>query len=98
MARLAIHPGEQLQDELEAIPLTAEELAEKLRLSLPALDDLLQGRSNISADTALRLGHFFGTGAEFWMNLQAIYDLRVAEAQQGEAIKALPTLKQPVAA
>jgi antitoxin HigA-1 len=52
------------------------------------------GRSPFSGDAALRLGHFFGTSAQFWLNLQSLYDLRVAEQKAGKFIKALPTLKR----
>ena len=55
---------------------------------------ILNGQRAITGDTALRLAHFFGTSAEFWLNLQTLYELRLAEAKAGQAIKKLPTLKR----
>ena len=55
--------------------------------------EILKGQRAITGDTALRLGHFFGTSAEFWLNLQSLYELRLAQAKAGQAINALPTLK-----
>jgi antitoxin HigA-1 len=54
--------------------------------------EILNGRRSVTGDTALRLGHFFGTSPEFWMNLQKLYELRVAENKSGKTIKGLPTL------
>jgi addiction module HigA family antidote len=67
----------------------------KRRLDVPAnrITQILRGQRDISADTALRLGHFFGMTAQFWMNLQSIYDLRIAQNQNGRTIQELPTLK-----
>jgi plasmid maintenance system antidote protein VapI len=53
---------------------------------------VLNGQRAITGDTALRLGHFFGTSAEFWLNLQKLFELRVAERESGKAVNALPTL------
>jgi addiction module HigA family antidote len=55
---------------------------------------ILNGTRSVTGDTALRLGHFFGTSAQFWLNLQSLYDLRVAQEKAGKSIKALPTLKR----
>jgi addiction module HigA family antidote len=89
----AIHPGEQLQEELEALRMSAAELARQISVPANRITQILKGERDITADTAMRLGHFFGTAAQFWMNLQSLYDLRTAQAQNGRAIKALPTLK-----
>jgi len=89
----AIHPGEHLQEELEALNLTAAALARKLRVPPNRITQILNGTRDITADTALRLGRFFGTTAEFWLNLQALHDLRLAEQSAGRAISALPTIK-----
>jgi addiction module HigA family antidote len=93
MAIIAIHPGEQLQEELEALSMSAAELARQIEVPANRISQILKGERDISADTALRLGHFFGTSAQFWLNLQSLYDLRIVENQNGRAIKALPTLK-----
>ncbi|MEO8725204.1 MAG: HigA family addiction module antitoxin [Acidobacteriaceae bacterium] len=93
MALLAIHPGEQLQEELEALRMSAAELARQTNVPANRITQILKGTRDISADTAMRLGHFFGTSAQFWMNLQSLYDLRIAKSQSGRAIEALPTLR-----
>jgi addiction module HigA family antidote len=94
----AVHPGEHLQEELEALSMSAAELARQIDVPPNRVSDILRGRRDISADTAMRLGHFFGTSAQFWLNLQAIYDLRIAEQKTGKTIKSLPTLKRMRAA
>ena len=95
---IAIHPGEHLQEELECLPMSAAELARQIKVPSNRISQILKGERDISADTAMRLGHFFGTSAQFWLNLQSTYDLRIAEMQHGKAIKALPTLKAAKAA
>ena len=92
MSRNAIHPGEHLAEQLEELGMTANELADQIQLPIIQMTDILTGRLPISGDTALRLGHFFGTSAEFWMNLQKLYELRIAEKQAGDIISTLPTL------
>jgi addiction module HigA family antidote len=94
MALLAIHPGAHLQQELEALSMSAAAFARKIDVPANRITQILKGERDISADTAIRLGHFFGTSAQFWMNLQSIYDLRLAQDRNGLAIKALPTLRQ----
>jgi addiction module HigA family antidote len=95
MARTAIHPGEHLAEQLEALEMSAAELGRRLRVPANRITEILNGQRAITGDTALRFGHFFHTSPEFWLNLQAIYDLRVAEEKSGEAIKSLPTLARP---
>jgi addiction module HigA family antidote len=95
---LPMHPGEHLQEELEVLIMSAAELARKIEVPANRISDILRGKRHVSADTAMRLGHFFGTSAQFWLNLQAIYDLRIAEQKAGRAIKGLPTLKKMRAA
>lgn len=82
-----VHPGRSLASELAARGLTANALALKLRVPANRLSDIIRGRRGISAETALRLGRYFSTGAEFWMNLQSQYDLAVAERALGEQIR-----------
>ena len=92
MARTAIHPGEHLAEQLEELDMSAAELARNLRVPTNRITEILNGRRAITGDTALRLGHFFGTSPEFWLNLQKIYELRRAEDKSWETIKGLPTL------
>jgi addiction module HigA family antidote len=93
MSRIAIHPGEHLAEELETLTMSAAELARRLKVPTNRVTEILNGQRAITGDTALRLAHFFGTSGEFWLNLQSLYDLRLAEAKTGRAIKKLPTLK-----
>jgi antitoxin HigA-1 len=90
---VAIHPGEHLVEELRALNMSASELARRIKVPTNRVTGILNGRRAITGDTALRLAHFFGTSAELWLNLQSLYDLRVAEAKTGEMIQQLPTLK-----
>jgi addiction module HigA family antidote len=94
MAFTAIHPGEHLAEELEALDMSAAELARKIAVPTNRVTQILNGTRSITGDTALRLAHFFGTSAQFWLNLQSLYDLRVAQQKAGRSIKALPTLKR----
>ena len=94
MARLAIHPGEQLAEELKVLDMSAAELARQLKVPTNRVTGILNGQRAITGDTALRLGHFFGTSPEFWLNLQSLYELRLAERRARKTIKALPTLKR----
>jgi addiction module HigA family antidote len=94
MALPAIHPGEHLAEELKALDMSAAELARKIGVPTNRVTQILNGTRAITGDTALRLGHFFGTSAQFWLNLQSLYDLRLAEQKAGKSIRALPTLKR----
>ena len=94
MARIPIHPGDHLAEELGALEMSAAELARQLRVPTNRVTGILNGQRAITGDTALRLGHFFGTSPQFWLNLQTLYDLRVAEQRAGRTIKALPKLKR----
>lgn len=93
MAMTAIHPGEHLAQELAELAMSAAELARKLDVPTSRIAGILNGQRPMTGDTALRLAHFFGTSAEFWLNLQSLYDLRIAEKKAGKSIKALPRLK-----
>ena len=94
MSIMAIHPGEHLAEELEAIPMSAAELARQLRVPTNRITQILNGRRAVTGDTALRLGHFFGSSPEFWLNLQSLFELRLAEEKVKKAIRILPTLKE----
>src|ERR1700723_360050 len=97
MPRNAIHPGEHLAEQLEALEMSAAELARQLKVPTNRITHILNGQRAITGDTALRLGHFFGTSAGFWLTLQKIYDLRVPERESGSDIKALPLLRDRAA-
>jgi addiction module HigA family antidote len=94
MVVIAIHPGEHLAEELEVLDMSAAELARKIDVPTNRVTQILNGTRAITGDTALRLAHFFGTSAQFWLNLQSLYDLRLAQQKVGQSIKALPTLKR----
>jgi addiction module HigA family antidote len=94
MAVAAIHPGEHLAEELEALDMNAAELARKIGVPTNRVTQILNGTRAVTGDTALRLAHFFGMSAQFWLNLQSLYDLRLAQQKVGKSIKALPTLKK----
>ena len=94
MAVTAIHPGEHLAIELEELNMSAAELARKLDVPTNRITGILNGQRSITGDTALRLAHFFGTSAEFWLNLQSLYEIRIAESEVGRSIRSLPRLKQ----
>ena len=93
MSRRAIHPGEHLAEELEALDMSAAELARQLKVPTNRVTEILNAQRAVSGDTALRLAHFFGTTPQFWLNLQNLYELRLAENKIGKTIKKLPTLK-----
>ena len=93
MPILAIHPGEHLAEELTELDMSAAELARQLNVPTNRVTEILNGRRAITGDTALRLAHFFGTTAEFWLNLQSLYELRIAQKKVGRSIDRLPTLK-----
>ena len=91
MTRPAIHPGEVLADELEELTITPTELARQLSVPANRITQIIQGKRAITGDTALRLGHWFGTNAQFWLNLQSAYDIKVAQSVAGDEIEKLPT-------
>jgi addiction module HigA family antidote len=82
-----VHPGRTLAAELAARGMTAGALALKLRVPANRLSDIVRGQRGISPETALRLSRYFGTSAQFWMNLQIGYDLALAQAEFGPAIE-----------
>ena len=94
MTLTPIHPGEHLAEELKEMNMSAAELARQLKVPTNRVTEILNGRRSITGDTALRLAHFFGTTPEFWLNLQSLYELRVAQKKVGKAIKELPIMKR----
>jgi antitoxin HigA-1 len=89
-----IHPGEHLAEELRALDMSAAELARKLGVPTNRITQIVNGQRAISGDTALRLAHFFGTNPQFWLNLQGLYEIRIAQRKSGKAIQSLPKLKK----
>ena len=89
--RQSIHPGEILSDELAELSLTASALARQIKVPPNRISQIIQGKRAITGDTALRLGHWFGTNPQFLLNLQSQYDLRLAEAEAGKEVRKLPT-------
>ena len=82
-----IHPGEILKDELDELELSANAFAKKLSVPVNRITSIINGKRSITADTALRLSQFLGTTAEFWLNLQSSYDLKIAMKKNGREIK-----------
>jgi antitoxin HigA-1 len=89
MARRPIHPGEFLGEELEELGLSAAELARRLQVPANRISQILSGKRDVTADTALRLGRWFGTGPAIWLNLQQAYELDLARRQLGDALEAI---------
>ncbi len=94
MARTAIHPGEHLAEELKELGISAAELARQIEVPVNRVTGIINGQRGITADTALRLGHWFGTSPEFWLNLQQLYELRLARAEVGDRVQKLPRLSK----
>jgi addiction module HigA family antidote len=92
MARTPIHPGEHLAEELSELKMSAAELARQINVPVNRVTEIMNAQRSITADTALRLGHWFGTSAEFWLNLQKLYELRLAQQEIGADVEKLPRL------
>ena len=83
-----IHPGEVLREEfLAPLGLTAHAVSQALRIPATRMNDIVRERRSVTPDTALRLARHFGTTAQFWINLQASYDLKIATREMGAKIK-----------
>lgn len=91
MFKRAVHPGVILKGELEKLGITLTEFARQIDVPANRVSQIISGKRAITGDTALRFGHWFGTDAQFWINLQAQFDLAVADQISGEEIKKLPT-------
>ena len=89
-----IHPGEHLAEQFKELGMSAAELGRQLDVPTNRITGILSGQRAITGDSALRLAHFFGTSAEFWLNLQKLYELRLAEAKAGATIRRLPRLQE----
>ena len=83
-----IHPGEIIREEyLDPLGMTAHALAMELRVPAPRINDIVRERRAVTPDTALRLARYFGTTAQFWLNLQSAFDLKLAESDLGKRIE-----------
>ena len=87
MPRDPIHPGHFLADELAELNMTPADLARELHVPANRIYQIVSGKRALTADTALRLSQWLGTSAEFWINLQKLYELRLAEQQDGDEIR-----------
>lgn len=92
MASSTIHPGEHLAEQLKVLGMSAAELGGHLKVPTSRITGILNGQRAVTGDSALRLAHFFGTSPEFWLNLQKLYELRLAEKKAGATVRSLPTL------
>jgi len=92
MARTPIHPGEHLAEELKELGISAAALARQIDVPVNRVTEIINGKRAVTADTALRLGHWFGASPEFWLNLQKLYELGLAREQIGDRIDRLPKL------
>lgn len=91
MFKRAVHPGDVLKDELEEMGLSPTAFARQIDVPPNRISQIISGKRSVTSDTALRFGHWFGTGPLFWLNLQTQFDLVAAERKVGAAIRALPT-------
>ena len=87
MTRVKTHPGRVLRAELEARGMSANRLALAIRVPANRITAILRGQRAVTAETAVRLGRFLGTGPAFWMNLQSAYDVSVVESAKGRVIQ-----------
>ncbi len=90
LARTPIHPGNYLSEELKELGISAPELARQIDVPVNRVTGIINAQRAITTDTALRLGHWFGTSAEFWLNLQKLYELRLAREEVGDQVEQLP--------
>ena len=94
MPRPAIHPGEILADELTELKITPTELSRQLAVPRNRISHIIQGKRAITGDTALRLGHWFQTSAQFWLNLQNAHDLEIAAREVGKQIGKIEPIRE----
>lgn len=91
MFKRAVHPGEVLKEELDELGLTLTEFARQIDVPANRVSQIIAGKRAVTGDSALRFGHWFGMDPQFWLNLQAQFDLAVAAKETGDAIRHLPT-------
>ena len=95
MLKRAIHPGRVLKDELAELGVTPTEFARQIDVPANRISQIINAKRSITGDTALRFGHWFGVEPEFWLNLQAHFDLVRADDEAGDTIRSLPTRANP---
>ena len=86
-----VHPGHVLKDELDELGITPTEFARQIEVPPNRVSQIIAGKRGVTGDTALRFGHWFQTDPQFWLNLQAQFDLAQADKETGETIRHLPT-------
>ena len=91
MLKRAVHPGEVLKDELEEMGITPTAFARQINVPPNRVGQIIAGKRSVTGDTALRFGHWFGVEPQFWLNLQAQFDLVATDQQVGAAVRRLPT-------
>lgn len=91
MFRRTVHPGVILKEELDTLDVSQTEFARQIDVPPNRVSQIIAGKRAITGDTALRFGHWFGVDPQFWINLQAQFELAVADKETGEAIRKLPT-------
>ena len=91
MFKRAVHPGQILKDELEEMGVSQTEFARQIDVPPNRVSQIIAGKRSVTGDTALRLGHWFGMDAQFWLNLQTQFDLAVADEKVGAEVQSLPT-------
>ena len=94
MLKRTVHPGEILRDELAELGVSQTEFARQINVPPNRVSQIIAGKRSVTGDTALRFGHWFGVEPQFWLNLQAQFDLAVAEQRVGNSVRALPTAAQ----
>ncbi len=94
MSKECTHAGVELGIQLKALNMAAAELARQIKVPTNRVTEIVNGQRAITGDTALRLGHFFCVGPEFWLNLQKEYELDLAKKKLGTEIDALPTIQR----
>ena len=97
MLMRAVHPGEVLGEELKELGISPTEFARQIAVPPNRVGQIIAGKRSVTGDTALRIGHWFGTDPQFWLNLQSQYDLVRADEAAGAAIRDLPTRAATVA-
>ena len=87
----AVHPGIVLKGELDELSITPTEFARQINVPPNRISQIIAGKRSITGDTALRLGHWFGTDPQFWLNLQVQFDVAIANQENGDEVRRLPT-------
>ena len=94
MLKRVVHPGRVLKEELAELGVTPTEFARQINVPPNRVSQIITGKRSVTGDTALRLGHWFGIEPQFWLNLQAQFDLVSAARETGGSIESLPTVAE----